>query len=406
MRNRFFRCQLPLMIGCGFLPIPLMMCHFWARADLLPWLVAPAAYLILSCVCMLLPGKWRLAAAIPGLVAMVAASSMMLAGETPGVRITLPALYAGLLLFTLPIAGWERGRELPQVIPAVAVCAHLLAQFLFFVNPTQIKAISPLLWISFVIFLLLFMLSLNRQSISSSMPDEHDVPVSIRKRNRLLTWIMLGVVMVISLIPALGKAVNQVMTWIKQLVLFLVDLFLKLFASEESSGSGGGGAEDMLSGLGGGEASAFAKWLEKIFVAITVVLLTLIVLRVIRFLWRKLKQLAIYLYGQLRHYASSASEDYIDEIEDTRSEGEGRVSFAQQILRRRNARRNLKDLPPREQIRVRYSMLRGKHPEWEQSHTARETLNETSARLYEKARYSSHEVTVQDSETFAEQQGK
>ena len=406
MRNRFFRCQLPLMIGCGFLPVPLIICHFWARANLLPWLVAPAAYLLLSFVCMLLPGKWRLAAAIPGLIAMVAAANYALVGETPGVRILLPALYAGLLLFTLPIAGWERGRELPQVIPAVAVCAHLLAQFLFFVNPTQIKVIPPLLWISFVIFLLLFMLSLNRQSISNAMPDEHDVPISIRKRNRLLTWIMLGLVMVISLIPALGKAVNQVMIWIKQFVLWIVDLFLKLFATEESSGSGGGGAEDMLMGLGGGEASALAKWLEKIFVAIAVVLIALIVLWVVRFLWRKLRQLAIYLYGQLRHYASSASEDYIDEIEDTRSEGEGRVSFAQQILRRRNARRNLKDLPPREQIRVRYSMLRGKHPEWEQSHTARETLNETSARLYEKARYSSHEVTAQDSETFAEQQGK
>ena len=59
MRNRFFRCQLPLMISCGFLPVPIIMCHFWARADLLPWLVAPAAYLLLSCVCMLLPGKWR-----------------------------------------------------------------------------------------------------------------------------------------------------------------------------------------------------------------------------------------------------------------------------------------------------------------------------------------------------------
>ena len=406
MRNRFFRCQLPLMIGCGFLPVPIIMCHFWARADLLPWLVAPAAYLLLSFICMLLPGKWRLAAAIPGLIAMVAAASYALVGETPGVRILLPALYAGLLLFTLPIAGWERGRELPQVIPAVGICIHLLAQFLFFVNPTSINAIPPLLWGSFVIFLLLFMLSLNRQSISNAMPDEHDVPVSIRRRNRLLTWIMLGMVLIVSLIPVLGKIVEQVLEWLKQLILLIIDFFLKIFASEESSGSGGGSQEDMLAGLGGGEASALAKLLEKVVVVISVVLLALILLWVIRFLWRKLKQLAAYLYGQLRHYASAASEDYVDEIEDTRSEGEGRVSFAQQILRRRNARRNLKDLPPREQIRMRYSMLRGRHPEWEQSHTARETLNETSARLYEKARYSSHEVTVQDSETFAEQQGK
>ncbi len=405
MRNRIFRCQLPLMIGCGFLPIPIIICHFWARANLLPWLVAPAFYLVLSCVCMLLPGKRRLAAAIPGLIVMAAASSYALQGETPGVRILLPALYAGLLLFTLPIAGWERGRELPQALPAVGICAHLLAQFLFFVNPSQIKAIPPLLWISFVIFLLLFMLSLNRQSISNAMPDEHDVPVSIRSRNRLLTWIMLGMVLLVSLIPALGKTVRQVMEWIKRFILFIVDLIMKLLGTQETSGSGRS-QEDMLTGLGGGEASQIAKWLEKLFIVISIVLLALILLWVIRFLWRKLKQLAVYLYGQLRHYASSASEDYVDEIEDTRSEGEGRVSFAQQILRRRNARRNLKDLPPREQIRMRYSMLRGRHPEWEKSHTARETLNKESAQLYEKARYSSHEVTVQDSETFAQQQGK
>ena len=55
---------------------------------------------------------------------------------------------------------------------------------------------------------------------------------------------------------------------------------------------------------------------------------------------------------------------------------------------------------------MRYSILRGKHPEWEKSHTARETLNEPSAQLYEKARYSSHEITPQDSEAFANQQSK
>lgn len=406
MRNRFFRCQLPLMIGCGFLPIPLIICHFWARTNLLPWMVAPVLWLILSCVCMLLPGKWRLAVALPGLIALVAASSYALLAETPGVRILLPALYAGLLLFTLPIAGWERGRELPMVFPAIGICAHLLAQFLFFVNPSKIQLIPPLLWISFVIFLLLFMLSMNRQSISSAMPDQHTIPVSIRRRNRLLTWIMLGLVLLVSLIPALGKAAQWVMEKIKRFITFIVELILKLFATQETSGSSGGSSEDMFAGLGTAETSMFAKILEKIFVFIAAVALVLIALWVLRFLWRKLKQLAIYLYGQLRHYASSASEDYVDELEDTRSEGEGRVSFAQQILRRRNAKRSLKDLPPREQIRMRYSMLRGKHPEWEQSATARETLNESSASLYEKARYSSHDVTVQDSQAFAEQQGK
>ena len=406
MRNRFFRCQLPLMIGCGFLPVPIILCHFWSKADLLPWLIAPICYLALSCLCMLIPGKWRLAAAIPGLIGMCAASYLMLSGESMGSRILLPAMYALLLLFTLPIAGWERGRELPSVIPAVAICAHLLAQLLLFVKPSGIPAVSPLLMAAFLVFLLLFMLSLNRQSMASAMPDDHAVPVSIRRRNRLLTWILMGIVLLISLIPVLGQIVQKALEWIKIIILAIVEWIMKLLAPAESSGTGGGGEQDMLSGLPTEEASTLAKWLEKIFVAIAVVFIALIALWVIRFLWRKLKQLARYLYGQLRHYASTASEDYVDELEDTREQGEERFGLAQRILRRRNAQKNLKDLPPREQIRTRYGLMRGKHPEWEKSATARETLNEPSAKLYEKARYSSHEITAKDSEAFASQQSR
>lgn len=406
MRNRFFRCQLPLMMSCGLLPIPVLLCCFWGRADILPWLIAPAAYLALACICMLLPGKWRLAAAIPGIAAMFAGSFHALGAETDVIRVLIPAMYTVLLLFTLPIAGWERGREPPTVIPAICICAHLLAQFLLFVKPSTIASVPALLMVSFIIFLLLFMLSLNRQSMANAMPDSHTVPVSIRRRNRLLTWILLGIVLLISLIPVLATIVRQVMEWLKQAVIAIVNWILSLFATKEASGAGGGGAEDMLSGLGGGEASAFAKILEKIFVVIAAVGIALIALWVIRFLWRKLRQLARYLYGQLRHYASTAAEDYVDEIEDTREQGEEHFGLAQKILRRRNAKRNLKELPPREQIRVRYSILRGRHPEWEKSHTARETLNEASAQLYEKARYSSHEITQQDSEAFANQQNR
>lgn len=406
MRTRFFRCQLPLMLSCGLLPIPILLCCFWGRGDILPWLIAPVAYLVLACVCMLLPGKWRLAAAIPGIAAMFAGSFYALGPETEVIRVLIPAMYTVLLLFSLPMAGWERGREPPVVIPSICICAHLLAQFLLFVKPSKIASVPALLMGSFVIFLLLFMLSLNRQSMANAMPDSHTVPVSIRRRNRLLTWILLGIVLLISLIPVLATIVKQVMEWLKQTVIAIVNWLLSLLATKESSGMGGGGAEDMLSGLGSEETSAFAKLLEKIFIVIAAVGIALIALWVIRFLWRKLMQLMRYLYGQLRHYASSAAEDYVDEIEDTREQGEEHFGLAQKILRRRNAKRNLKDLPPREQIRVRYSILRGRHPEWEKSHTARETLNETSAQLYEKARYSSHEITQQDSESFANQQSR
>lgn len=403
MRNRFFRCQLPLMMSCGFLPIPLVVCCFFGKADLLPWLIAPAAYLALACLCMLIPGKFRLLTAIAGIAAMAFGSFQALSAESLVIRILIPVFYSVLLLFTLPMAGWERGREPPSMIPAIGVSAHLFAQFFLFVKPSSIAIVPTLLMVSFLIFLLLFMLSLNRQSMANAMPESHSVPVSIRRRNRLLTWILLAVVLLISLIPVLGEIVRQAMEWLKQLIIAIVKLILSLFDTQDSAGAGEGAAQDFSGGFGGGEASTLAKILEKIFVVIASVAIALIVLWVIRFLWRKLKQLAIYLYGQLRHYASTAAEDYVDEVEDTRDQGGEHLSIAQKILRRRSARRNLKDLPPREQIRTQYGLLRGKHPEWEQSRTARETLSDSSARLYEKARYSSHEITREDSETFISQ---
>lgn len=408
MRNRLFRCQLPLMMACGLLPVPLLLCCFWGSGSLLPWLLAPAGYLLLACVCMLAPGKVRLLVAIPGMAALFAGCYAGLAAESMLPRILLPVLYIVLLLFTLPMAGWERGREPPVLIPAMCICAHLFAQFFLFLKPleegTALAASVPaLLMVSFLIFLLLLMLSLNRQSMANAMPDSHSVPVSIRRRNRLLTWILLAIILLISLIPALGKAVQQVMEWVKLAVIAIVKWFLSLFATREvSEGQSGEGAAEIVGGLGTAETSALAKFLEKVFAALVIVALVFIVLWVARFLWRRLVRLMRYLYGQLRHYAASAGEDYVDEVEDTREQGEERFNIAQKILRRRSAIRGLKDLPPREQIRARYGLLRGRHPEWEKSRTARETLNEASAQLYEKARYSSHEITQKDSEAFAD----
>jgi len=403
MRTRFFRCQLPLMMSCGFLPIPLLLCCFWGRAELTPWLIAPASYLVLACLCILIPGKYRLLTALAGIAAMSWGSFQALSAEATVIRIVLPAMYSVLLLFTLPMAGWERSQEPPSVIPALGICAHLFAQFFLFVKPSAIAIVPTLLMASFIVFLLLFMLSLNRQSMANAMPESHSVPVSIRRRNRLLTWILLAIVLLVSLIPVLGEIVRQAMEWLKQAIIAIVKWIMSLFALQDQVSGEGGAAQDFSGGFGGGEASALAKFLEKIFVVIASVGIALIALWVIRFLWRKLKQLVIYLYGQLRHYASTAAEDYVDEVEDTRDQGGEHLSIAQKILRRRHARRNLRDLPPREQIRTQYGLLRGKHPEWERSHTARETLSESSARLYEKARYSSHEITQEDSETFLNQ---
>lgn len=404
MHNRLFRCQLPLMMACGLLPIPVLLYCFWGSGSLMPWLAVPAAYLALACACMLLPGRRRLLYAISGMAVLFAGGFWALGNETLVLRMAVALLYTLLLLITLPMAGWERGREPPMAIPAACICAHLLAQLFLFFKPPANAAVSALLIVSFILFLLLFMLSLNRQSLASAMPDSHTVPLSIRRRSRLLTWLMLGFVLLISLIPAFAKMLRQAFEWIRQAVVLIAKWLMSLFASREASGTGGMGAQELLGGLEGEETSLLAQILEKIAMALAAAVIVLAMLWAIRFVYRKLKKLAAYLYGRLRQYASSVSEDYVDELEDTRLQGEERFGSARRILFRRHIRRSLKDLSPREQIRARYGMLRGRHPEWNASQTARETLEESSARLYEKARYSRHEITRQESDAFAARQ--
>lgn len=404
MRTRFFRCQLPLMFSCGLLPVPVVLCHILGMENLLPWLVTPAAYLLFSCLCLLLPGKWRLVPALPAIAAMIAGSFFMPQDVHIAARLVLPLQYSLMFVFTLPIAGWERGREPPLFVMASCMLVHLLAQFILFANPPSIPWISPLLNGAFLIFMLLMMLSFNRQSMASAMPESHSVPTAIRRRNRLLTYIMMGIVLLLSFIPALGKAVNTLFEWLKTAIKTLIKWFMALFAQEGSGGSGGGSQEEMLAGLGEGTTGTLAKLLEKFLIIFSFILMGAAVFFACRFLWRKLKIFARYLYDMLRNYANSASEDYVDEVEDTREQGGERERLTQKIRRRRNARRSLKELPPREQIRTRYGLLRGRHPEWAASGTARETLNEASAKIYEKARYSSHEITIADSEAFSEEQ--
>ena len=101
MRNRLFRCQIPLMFSCGFLPIPILLCCFLNRPSVLPWLVSPAAYLLFACLCMLVPGKWRVPTAIPCLVLLGASTFQVLQTESPGIRIAISLVYAFLFLFIL-----------------------------------------------------------------------------------------------------------------------------------------------------------------------------------------------------------------------------------------------------------------------------------------------------------------
>jgi hypothetical protein len=102
------------------------------------------------------------------------------------------------------------------------------------------------------------------------------------------------------------------------------------------------------------------------------------------------------LLGKWLETASSTQhDDYIDEISDTRDDATVAVR-----KKRRDPILPPRNMTPNQKIRYRYKRLLIKHPEWKQYYTARENLPEEAAKLYERARYSTHPITGEEAEQF------
>ena len=146
-----------------------------------------------------------------------------------------------------------------------------------------------------------------------------------------------------------------------------------------------------------GTVFVFSLLMEKLVTALAVAAFVFGLFIILRFLLRRALILARRLLARLRAYAAVVSDDYSDEITDTRSEDGRRDEY----LRRRRGRRTSSPAPsaPGARIRWRYARLlaRGK---WASSSTARENLPQEAAALYERARYSDLPVSKEDADRF------
>lgn len=256
-------------------------------------------------------------------------------------------------------------------------------------------------YVCFLLFLLLALQLMNRSSLQSAVHGAASVPLAIRRRNRVMLWCVLGFSVLVSFLPALGRllarAASAIRSAVRALILFLASLRRPAEAPIESTG----GMRMDFPDIGPAEdPSAVALWLERILMAVAAVALCVCALWELRFLWKQLRRFAHFLARRLQRYVSAASEDYVDETQTTRQQGTERFLLSALRIRPRVSARELKKLPPRERVRRRYALARNRHPEWHASQTARETLPDTSAQIYEKARYSSREITEEEAEGF------
>lgn len=158
------------------MPVHLLFCGMWMPDQPLLWAAAPGAYLILACLCLLPKGRVRLACGLLSSAVLAMTSLLLLPWrQLPGVLLA-PALYAFLLLFFLKVGGWTDEMELPVSLCLSGMMLYILLQFYLNLSRQRYAVIEPALKISFLVYLLLVLLMMNRHSIYTAMLEADRKP--------------------------------------------------------------------------------------------------------------------------------------------------------------------------------------------------------------------------------------
>lgn len=403
------KLQHPLLLAFLSVPVLLILCLTTAP-EVLPqvWLL-PVAYVLLGWGCILLPGKTRLIGGIVSIALMIALSAALLGPAGEITLAFLPLMYIVLLFFTLPIGGWPRGRELALGWHVGGVCTHVLLQFM--INMARRGGVdtyepgqTPLL-VSFLCFAVLVLLALNRASLDSAAQSRRTVPLLMRRQNIVITLALLVIGVAVAAIPAIGSALDVVWDWFLQVVALIAGFIVTLMPQKSGGGSGGAAPGDMDMGFGEVAApSQFALIMEKVIGIVALIVVIVLLIFALRALGKKLVKLLRYLWGRLGQYSASVGEDYEDEITSTRDESDTEREGLLSRLRR-YAPAEEKGLTPTERVRSRYRRMKQRR-DWGRASTARETLPEEAAILYERARYSGEALTEDEANRFHERTKK
>ena len=403
VRELWRKLQLLLIIACGTFPAVMVLLNMFAPG-LLGWgWVFSLVYVLFSACAICVRGRLRMGAGI-GLSAVFLILSALLSG--PQYRlgaVAAAAVCCALLMWSLRMGGWSSREEIPVLWVAICIICHLMGQLVLRADRVAggqgIARYAGVFLAALYGFSLLTMLSMNRKSLTAASGKRQSVPDSMRRRNGLLTVALFVLAVLTSLLPSafsgLSDAMGNAIAWLYRMIVALIP-----DAPNESEFEKDIPATIPPEGMGqGGGAMVMDPVMEKIaaFVGalISIAFVLFLLWRIYRILRGKLRELV----SSLGKFASSVSEDYVDEITDTREDG-----TAEKLQRRRRtpklSAREERSLPPGERIRYRYRRLLGKHPEWDPGATAREKLPDELAKVYERARYSGDTMTEEEAALF------
>ena len=403
LRELLRKTQLLAILALGTYPIVMTVLNSLAP-ELLGWgWLFPAAYVVLALGAMQVRGSLRLTAGL-GVSALLLAAALLLSPAQCRLGAGAAALICCvLLLWSMQMGGWPPKQEIPMFWISYGILGHLVGQLSLRVDRVSGElALAPyegLFLAALLGFALLTLFSMNRGSLMAASGKRQSVPDAMRQKNTLLILGMFIVAVLASLLPSALSALTGV---IEQGIAWLVDFLSGLIPEttpnvvEDITSAAQTGA---LGGGGDGGTMVLDPLVEKMMAfcgaVLTFVFLGFLLYKMYCILRGKLRE----LMAALSKFADSVSEDYIDEVTDTREDITGE-KLSKKDRPARPPLREPKGLSPAEKIRFRYRRLVLKHPEWSLGSTARETLPAEAASVYERARYSGHPVTEAEAEAF------
>lgn len=414
INGEFWRkCQFPFLIMCATMPIVMYTMGALTPAWMYFGWILGGVYALFTAAALLVTAKRRILCALLGCLVEIGLGFGVYTAGDHWALLLPPLFYCVLLLWSLRLCTWSWTEELPTSWYWTGFVIHAAAQVLYSVNQINTASMEaakgrdlvalfesarPGTLIAFFGFILLAMLSMNRDSMVSAGMGRQKTSASMNRKNTVFVAAFFVVAIIIALIPAISEAVTAAWNWLISTIGRLLNALVQSLPIEGTL-SNGGSNDQMMGGMSG-EASPFALLMQKIFMVLGTVLNAVVVLGILYALGKTIWKHLLNLMHSLSKYMSSVSEDYEDEITDTRDFGEKeRVRISRRS--RRAAVAESKNMPAGERIRRRYLRLLYKHPEWGRGTTARENLPPEAAPLYERARYSDHPLTDGDAERFS-----
>ena len=397
-RKEFLRkCQFPLAAALAFAPVPQLI-YVAIEPKLVPlfW-VLPLVYFLLSLLNFRIPGKFRMLYGIGASLvigAVGAAAWLFVPNIFPGLLLLIaPIAYIVVMMLTLPMAGWGTDKELPPFWLYCGFATHMGTYVVKFLLKAAWSinwdAINPCLSITFFAMAILVMLSLTRVNLNNSANGRQKPSALMQQKNLIFTVLFFVVAMLIALIPSIYEVIDAFVDWLGKTIKELIE---NIKIDNVINDMGGSGPPPTPENHEGG-----ADWLTSLLNALFLLCGALIILFCLRAIIppiiKRIQAFFRNLRKGLTSYATSVSEDYIDEVTD----------LTPAVAKKKAPRLSSSEeraLPPAERIRYRYRRLKARHPEWESGSTARENLSDKAAPLYEKARYSTHPITEEDADTF------